>query len=442
MRAFYRIQFVFFTIFCLPFFVLAQNVNKDKHDIGTISIGDTIITPLDGINSKYADYAAFILPADSILLFTSRRKPAVFPGSVFNMSGENIWWTKMHNDVWDSPVKSLQSINKLGNSSMAGVSADGTEFYIYSDRNNGDILVCQIDSMISKPTPIDGNINTSYRETTIAVLQNGRTCFFCSNRTDLENFGGMDIFSAEKDSTGRWTNIQNAGKEVNTEYDENFVSYSSIDSVIWFSSNRPEGKGGYDIYGSKLAKNGRLKVPKNIGDRINTEYNDIYWNKYGNRALYSTYKGDSAQNICEVIFPDHKNPIHITKWYVDGIHFAIGSNDIKTHTGLLDSLSLLLQRLPGLKICIKGYADGLTGNTISNNLLSLARANSVAKYLVQKGVTPLQLKVEAGGENSPISIAAAPNRRVEFSIIEQDKKERVIIIHTNQKRLSQSTFVP
>jgi hypothetical protein len=72
---------------------------------------------------------------------------------------------------------------------------------------------------------------------------------FTSNRPG--GSGGFDLWYSQKDSTG-WSVPVNFGEKVNTEYDE----YRPVlvpmpefkHDMLMFSSNRPAGKGGFDLY--------------------------------------------------------------------------------------------------------------------------------------------------------------------------------------------------
>ena len=78
---------------------------------------------------------------------------------------------------------------------------------------------------------------------------NGNLLVFSSNRTG--GFGGYDLYYSEyKD--GNWTEPKNFGDKINTEYDEYrpivLFIYEFDNNLMIFSSNRPGGKGGFDLY--------------------------------------------------------------------------------------------------------------------------------------------------------------------------------------------------
>ena len=88
---------------------------------------------------------------------------------------------------------------------------------------------------------------------------------------------------------------------------------------------------------------------------------------------------------------------------------------------VLDDAAQLIVAHPEVKhLVIEGHADD-TGNADFNLKLSRARAESVVKYLVDKGVARGRLKAVGYGDTRPLSTehtdeARAANRRVELSV--------------------------
>lgn len=83
----------------------------------------------------------------------------------------------------------------------------------------------------------------------------GNLLVFASNNTD--GYGGYDLwYSVFED--GAWKKLQNFGPEINTEYDEYRPAIESFpdsnNDLMIFSSNRPEGKGGFDLYYTGITK--------------------------------------------------------------------------------------------------------------------------------------------------------------------------------------------
>lgn len=79
-----------------------------------------------------------------------------------------------------------------------------------------------------------------------AISPDGKTLFFTSDRPG--GLGGKDIFKSSKGSGhNAWGQPTNLGSEINTIGNEAFPSIGG-DSIFYFSSNARQGIGGYDIY--------------------------------------------------------------------------------------------------------------------------------------------------------------------------------------------------
>jgi hypothetical protein len=88
-------------------------------------------------------------------------------------------------------------------------------------------------------------------------------------------FGGLDIYYSRMTKNG-WSTPVNAGKRVNTSYDEEFPFCSSSGN-LYFDSNRPGGPGKLDIYAWDI-KDSAYSHPQLIGGAINSEADDFaFW---------------------------------------------------------------------------------------------------------------------------------------------------------------------
>ncbi len=105
-----------------------------------------------------------------------------------------------------------------------------------------------------------------------------------------------------------------------------------------------------------------------------------------------------------------------------GIEFASGKNDLSTaSTAPLLEAAAALKAVPAVKVEIGGHTDNV-GNAASNNALSLARANSVKKFLTGQGIAADRLTAKGYGPTQPIADNATDtgkqrNRRIESRIL-------------------------
>ena len=125
---------------------------------------------------------------------------------------------------------------------------DGKTLYFASDRPDGfggfDIYMSRKTGVSwTPPQNLGSVINSKGNE--ISPFHDGTSLYFSSDWHD--GFGGYDIFRAEK-SGKRYTNIYHAGTGINSSYDDLSYSYDVKNDLGYITSNRPGGKGGYDIY--------------------------------------------------------------------------------------------------------------------------------------------------------------------------------------------------
>ncbi|MBC2855014.1 OmpA family protein [Cetobacterium sp. 2A] len=104
-----------------------------------------------------------------------------------------------------------------------------------------------------------------------------------------------------------------------------------------------------------------------------------------------------------------------------GVTFATNSANINSSFyNPLNSIAYVLNQYPETKILVAGFTDN-TGPLAFNKTLSLQRAQSVANFLVTKGVNPMRISAQGYGPDMPIAnnntaVGRAHNRRVEIQI--------------------------
>lgn len=99
------------------------------------------------------------------------------------------------------------------------------------------------------------------------------------------------------------------------------------------------------------------------------------------------------------------------------INFDTGKSDVKPESmPIIDEIEKLLMNNSGLQLSIEGHTDNV-GNAKANQTLSEARAQSVVKLLVSRGIAQQRLSAKGFGQQRPIEDNSteegrAKNRRV------------------------------
>ena len=109
---------------------------------------------------------------------------------------------------------------------------------------------------------------------------------------------------------------------------------------------------------------------------------------------------------------------------LEGVNFKSGTAELLPEARTsLDKVAATLGKLPELKVEVAGHTDSV-GDPGQNQRLSSQRAETVAKYLVGKGVPAERLTAKGYGQEKPIAENTSPagkrkNRRVELHPLAQ-----------------------
>ena len=190
------------------------------------------------INSEFEDYAPVLNENEDEIVFTTRRRDGNLNENVYddNKPYEDVFAATKSGDKWARAKNIGTTVNTKFNNSNAALSADGKMLYLYNDEGNGDIYVSerQADGTWGVPEALPGLINSSYREESVSVTKDGDVLYFSSERPG--GFGGSDIYVCTKDSKGEWAKVKNLGTKINTEFNDDnpFIDYEG--KALYFSS--------------------------------------------------------------------------------------------------------------------------------------------------------------------------------------------------------------
>jgi outer membrane protein OmpA-like peptidoglycan-associated protein/tetratricopeptide (TPR) repeat protein len=272
-----------------------------------------VITDLGkAVNSVEDDYNPVLSYDEKTMYFTSRRTGSEKDrrNPFDNKFYEDIYFTRYEGGHWtdaqkmESPPNSKKNTT---NNSAVSLSANGKKMFLYTGhRNAGDILTSEKQADLwSRPKPLKGKVNSKSRETSLCITKDGGTMYFISDNK-AATLGGTDIFKSELMPDGKWSKPANMGNLLNSAYDEAAVRLSGNDSVLYFSSKGHKTMGGYDIFRSELLPGGVWSPPENIGYPINTPDDDLFYfpSSLTSSAYYSTIleKGIGGKDIYKVVF--------------------------------------------------------------------------------------------------------------------------------------------
>lgn len=214
-----------------------------------------------------------------------------------------IMFSKKKGGSWQQPRQFLPSTDPGDDCSSCSLNNDGSVMFIYkTDNYDGNIYTSEYtDGNWTPIRKLNENINTRFYESHASVSSDGKKLYFTSNRPG--GFGGLDIYVSERDPAGDWGPAVNLGSTINTQYNEDTPFITLNDSSLFFSSEGHASMGGYDIYVAH--KDGATwKAPVNLGFPLNTTDDDLFFHPFNNgkNGYYSMATGFKEKDIFYITF--------------------------------------------------------------------------------------------------------------------------------------------
>lgn len=364
---------------------LVEKCYYAKIQLEKAQTNDIIITNMgDHINSEYAEYAPLIPADENAIYFTSRRKNPIWNNvDPLDNYYEDIYVSYRNPDsTWQSPVMLDTTINSPYHDAATGLSADGEKLLIYhtsEDHVHGHIYISEfVNGRWNKPHKMDANINSAHHnETSACFSPDGEIIFFSSDKPG--GFGGKDLYSIKKAPNGKWAKPMNLGSKINTEYNEDAPFIHPHDSVLYFSSEGHQNIGGYDIFKSSFDEAEHFTSPKNMGYPINTTDDDIFFvlNGSGSTGYMSSKRKDSygLYDIYSVNFAINNAPMSV---------YNIHLFEVTTNT-IINKVEITVTNIE------RKIVDGIyKSNPLSGKTIIISKPGKEYKIVIQaNGYEPL-----------------------------------------------------
>jgi len=261
---------------------------------------EAVITNIGGsINTEASEYVPVISSDEQVMLFT-------YMGKRSKGGFEDIFIAeKSANGEWEKPQPLDDNINGYNHDACIALSPDGQILFIYKDTKDekGEIYYSNlIGRDWSTPKPLLGEVNTSHWEGSASLSADGKTLYFTSDKP--AGLGGRDIYKATLINDSIWGNIENLGSTINTPYNDDAPFIHPDGRTLVFSSEGHNSMGGYDIFHTELQPDGTWLPPTNIGFPINSPDRDTYYvlSANGERGYFSSGRpgGYGLQDIYSV----------------------------------------------------------------------------------------------------------------------------------------------
>ena len=278
---FKNLQFMF--AFIVAMTVASNTMSQDQSwvDLAVHNFGAPI-------NTMWAEGELSFAEDGTMVYCSAREDMAVAPGDPKDLY---IATFDQETGTWNDPVNMGIPINqppatdvdplRRGDDREPWITADGNTIYFKSDRlatsspqNMNDIFVThKVNGEWTEPELVGFPISTNEgNEHCPAIMQDGETLCFASARAG--GYGGSDIWCSSPDGRGGWQEPVNQGPNINTAGEE--FHFTQDDSgMVYFTSNRPGGLGGNDIWGAMQQGPNTWGPAVNLGPMVNTPGADM-----------------------------------------------------------------------------------------------------------------------------------------------------------------------
>lgn len=262
------------------------------------------VKKMDVFNSRRDDYSP-CLGGDEydIIYFTSTRNDAEGDelSGITGMKAADIFFSeKDDKGRWSKPEAIGTGLNSEYDEGACCLSPDGKQMYITqctydaSYPRYATIMVAnRSDASWGKPTSFNISKDTLSAFAHPAVSPDGEWLYFVSDMPGGK--GGLDIWRTRITTMGGY-GVENLGEPINTPGDEMFPVFRP-NGDFYFSSDGHPGFGGLDIYIAKIGDDDRYHVehpgyPLNsVGDDFGMTFEGPY-----NRGFFSSSRGDGRGN--------------------------------------------------------------------------------------------------------------------------------------------------
>lgn len=278
------------------------------------------------------------------------------------------------------------------------------------------------------------DINTGGNEL-FPYVRDSVTIYFASD--GHPGMGGLDLFKATLDSTGKW-NVVNMGVPVNSADDDFGITFEGANERGFFSSNRNDGRGWDHIYSFEYPTF-TVQIEGYVSDVEEYTIENAVVRIVGKDGLNvkvpvkpdGSYKVELARDISYVMMAEapnflnqyfelktseeEKNETYYVDFFlspidkpvvVENIFYDFDKATLRPESKeALDRLIKLLNENPNVTIELGAHTDR-KGSDEYNEKLAQRRAQSVVDYLIEAGIDNERLTARGYGETVPKTITS------------------------------------
>ncbi len=264
----------------------------------------------NGINSPADEYLPS-LTADGLTMIFTRR----------DGFDENFYQSEWKNGAWQN-AEPLDGVNTGQNEGAQHISPDGSwlVFTACNRRDDGSQGSCDLywsqlkSSGWTKPVPFSATINSPHWDAQPCISADGKTLFFSSMRPGGK--GGRDLWVTMRQPGGKWSKPENLGASINTTGDEQTPFLHPDGQTLYFTSNGLPGMGENDLYFVRRQSDSTWGAPQNLGYPVNTKVQEgaLTVSLDGRTAYFAANRpdGQGGIDIYQFELPEHARPQPVT----------------------------------------------------------------------------------------------------------------------------------
>ncbi|MCP4520223.1 MAG: OmpA family protein [Cytophagales bacterium] len=382
----------------------------------------------------------------------------------------DLYYSLVEGYAWSFPKKLGETINTKHLENSASISADKKTIYFVSNRPKGfggqDIYMAkkQPDGTWGEAVNLGENINSPYDEDAPFIHADGTHLYFSSKGHN--SMGGYDIFRTEYNATtNTWSKPENMGHPINTPDNDVFFVWSPDGKRAYFSSHHEDSYGDQDLYMMTLPNENRAVIvlkghitselsgefldaeihikDNDTGEEVSVLHSNGITGEYtlvlpadGHYSIDVKSEGFLPQNQVfdlpkkdeyyekEIDFKlNRKKDESVVE--LEKLFFANNKADLNEAAHAeLDKFVEILKQDPTIHAEVAGHTE--TGGIESNNQsLSQKRAEAVAKYLTEQGISKRRIKAVGYGSHFPKTKGLTQAEK------QANRRTEIIIHHTD-----------
>ena len=271
------------------------------------------------VNTVYNDFGMIESPSTEGRFFFNSTKP-LSPSGLGKIKSQ-IYQVSKKNDQWEEPSLMTGPVNSHEDNVVTGFTIDGNGIFVYRGTSQkGEFL--QIGSSTDQQMKKDLNLPANLGLTnSSAFVFDHRTIIYADNREG--GYGGYDLYIITK-KNGKWSQPLNMGPTVNTSHDEKSPYLTNDGRVLYFSSDRPQSVGGFDVFSSVYQfEQGEWSFPENMGIPINSPGNETDFRLvYDGLSAYFTSDRKTARGGQDIFVARFTSPQEGQEVFTDDLPFV------------------------------------------------------------------------------------------------------------------------